>query len=679
MKKKKILKSFFLAMSLGLFVFSNIPYTKQNIEVVNLQKHISQNFNHSKVIERTVSFDVPQNDNYLETSKRINGIKELKLLLNYDIEEFETHSETKTFFETQNNNFSKLFKEKFSFIKNIEISSLTPTIWIYFNNDEDKNKFINLAKEDNFIFKIINLKYEIKPLYKVPLLCMDVECLLRTDQTPEEFNEALKNHPTISPRSNTVKSPDWNKISKLKIVEDYPVEFIETNLDKIDFSMVDIKTPWKPNEHNKIGILEVENGVIYKELDQDILYDPKVYGGNNNIKDSHAGIVAKIAAGYDGVDRYAEIYSAGFASTDSLWQKQIEWMIENGVKVINHSYGPRTHSKENIYNEEAFFLDYIARKYGIINVFAAGNDHDKPNKNKYIDKTKLSFNLIVVGALDKGIKYDNFWIAPYSNRTLEPEYEDLPKPLVVAPGYFEYYDQHKTVKKVDGTSFAAPMVSGAISVLLGNEKKIDLKNSRVAAIKAILAASSRLPKNISNLEYKLSGLEKTYGSGLIDYQRMKKAAFNLEIVNVSKGSIKEFIYTSNSIYLDKDENIKIASAWMNNGGVLKNKVSKPGFWKNLFGIDQNWENIHRNEYSLKYNENNSRQEKRFFTDFDLVLEKYDGNKWIEIKRVTSIKSNVEIINYKAIQSGKYRIRIFKYNDIFENSIDDVIGVTYVKN
>ncbi|VEU59610.1 S8 family serine peptidase [Mesomycoplasma neurolyticum] len=679
MKKKKILKSFFLAMSLGLFVFSNIPYTKQNIEVVNLQKHISQNFNHSKVIERTVSFDVPQNDNYLETSKRINGIKELKLLLNYDIEEFETHSETKTFFETQNNNFSKLFKEKFSFIKNIEISSLTPTIWIYFNNDEDKNKFINLAKEDNFIFKIINLKYEIKPLYKVPLLCMDVECLLRTDQTPEEFNEALKNHPTISPRSNTVKSPDWNKISKLKIVEDYPVEFIETNLDKIDFSMADIKTPWKPNEHNKIGILEAKNGVIYKELDQDILYDPKIYSESSNIRSIHAGIVAKIAAGYDGVDRYAEIYSAGFASTDSLWQKQIEWMIENGVKVINHSYGLRTHSKENIYNEEAFFLDYIARKYGIINVFSAGNDHDKPNKNKYIDSYKLSFNSIVVGALDKGIKYDNFWIAPYSNRTLEPEYEDLPKPLVVAPGYFEYYDQHKTVKEVDGTSLAAPMVSGAISVLLGNEKKIDLKNSRVAAIKAILAASSRLPKNISNLEYKLSGLEKTYGSGLIDYQRMKKAAFNLEIVNVSKGSIKEFIYTSNSIYLDKDENIKIASAWMNNGGVLKNKVSKPGFWKNLFGIDQNWENIHRNEYSLKYNENNSRQEKRFFTDFDLVLEKYDGNKWIEIKRVTSIKSNVEIINYKAIQSEKYRIRIFKYNDIFENSIDDVIGVTYVKN
>ncbi|WP_033161463.1 hypothetical protein [[Mycoplasma] collis] len=70
---------------------------------------------------------------------------------------------------------------------------------------------------------------------------------------------------------------------------------------------------------------------------------------------------------------------------------------------------------------------------------------------------------------------------------------------------------------------------------------------------------------------------------------------------------------------------------------------------------------------------------KFFTDFDLYLEKWNGYSWEEVKSVTVVNSNVEVIDYKVNESDKYRIRVKKYSNIFENSINDVLAVTYVKN
>ncbi|WP_033161524.1 hypothetical protein, partial [[Mycoplasma] collis] len=60
-------------------------------------------------------------------------------------------------------------------------------------------------------------------------------------------------------------------------------------------------------------------------------------------------------------------------------------------------------------------------------------------------------------------------------------------------------------------------------------------------------------------------------------------------------------------------------------------------------------------------------------------EKWNGYLWETVKSVTVVNSNVEVIDYNINESGKYRIRVKKYSNIFENSINDVLGVTYVKN
>ncbi|WP_308701705.1 S8 family serine peptidase, partial [Mesomycoplasma hyorhinis] len=105
-----------------------------------------------------------------------------------------------------------------------------------------------------------------------------------------------------------------------------------------------------------------------------------------------------IASGKNGINQNSQIYFSNFIDNSS-WQNAIEWLVlENNVRVINHSYGSTSINPIN-YNDESFFIDYISRKYGVVNVFAAGNGYDNPDKDsKWIDKKQLAYNAISVGS-----------------------------------------------------------------------------------------------------------------------------------------------------------------------------------------------------------------------------------------------------------------------------------------
>ncbi|WP_033161033.1 hypothetical protein [[Mycoplasma] collis] len=135
--------------------------------------------------------------------------------------------------------------------------------------------------------------------------------------------------------------------------------------------------------------------------------------------------------------------------------------------------------------------------------------------------------------------------------------------------------------------------------------------------------------------------------------------------------------------------------WMNNGGILRDKENRPihnyNWWDFLNPLaiaarilantpgEIKWQTEHNNEEWLKKGEMEKRQNNKFFTDFDLYFEKWNGYSWEVVKNINVINSNVEVIDYNINETGKYRIRIKKYSNIFENSINDVLAVTYVKN
>ena len=51
-------------------------------------------------------------------------------------------------------------------------------------------------------------------------------------------------------------------------------------------------------------------------------------------------------------------------------------VLKNNVKFINYSYGFIV-DHFFFYNDDSFFIDYILRKYGVVNVFVVGNGYNK--------------------------------------------------------------------------------------------------------------------------------------------------------------------------------------------------------------------------------------------------------------------------------------------------------------
>lgn len=101
--------------------------------------------------------------------------------------------------------------------------------------------------------------------------------------------------------------------------------------------------------------------------------------------------------------------------------KALEWLVlKNNVKIINHSYGFT--GDESLYQEKSYYLDYLSRKYGVINVFSSGNGEWNPKTlNEWINERKLAFNSIIVGALNDS----NTNISYYSNWRVYEKYEDI--------------------------------------------------------------------------------------------------------------------------------------------------------------------------------------------------------------------------------------------------------------
>ncbi|WP_033161445.1 hypothetical protein, partial [[Mycoplasma] collis] len=227
MKKKKILK--FLTLFLS---FTGVAFTFSFSTNIKLEKNILINdeLKDEKIIERKIVKYSPLNVGN-EIDDEITNINEVKLLLNYEVEDFETINENKKFFTNKNNEFINLIKEKINYIKDSKISELSPIVWFYFENKNDKDKFLNFIKNDNSIFKIINFTYEAKPTVFIDdKNCPDKKCI-------EKFREAFLNF-------------DSKTEKKLDIVYRYPVSFTKNNLNIINAEGLYLSD----NENNKIGI-----------------------------------------------------------------------------------------------------------------------------------------------------------------------------------------------------------------------------------------------------------------------------------------------------------------------------------------------------------------------------------------------------------------------------------------
>lgn len=232
----------------------------------------------------------------------------------------------------------------------------------------------------------------------------------------------------------------------------------------------------------------------------------------NDYSDAHGTGTWSVLGGFSPGQLFGPAYGADFllAKTETTsferpieedyWVAGIEWAESLGAEVISSSLG---------YTDWYTFADMDGRtavttraadravSLGVVVVNAAGNERDEPWG--HIIAPADGFGVVAVGAVNAGGR-----IAPFSSPG--PTFDGRTKPEVCALGVDDWMaangaDGSDTYGRASGTSFATPLVAGAVALIL--EAHRDWTPRRVRS--ALLGTAERNLRPDNN-----------YGWGIID-------------------------------------------------------------------------------------------------------------------------------------------------------------------
>lgn len=227
----------------------------------------------------------------------------------------------------------------------------------------------------------------------------------------------------------------------------------------------------------------------------------------------HATQVASIMVG-NGNEAIAPGFSKLYCAGGS-YRSGIEWLLDNGVNVINISCSPyywingiQVYSE---YADHSKWLDHIAYNHSVHVVAGAGNEGANG-----VSLYAMAFNVIAVGNVVDSVgdnNVDDLFIESSSSYNATSSL--VFKPDLCAPGTHLYIPNVATAfPGVSGTSLSAPVVSASIALLLDYAPTL-LKQQSV--VKAILLAG--VSQN-TNHRYSLNTIDysgyRRYGSGIIN-------------------------------------------------------------------------------------------------------------------------------------------------------------------
>ena len=297
----------------------------------------------------------------------------------------------------------------------------------------------------------------------------------------------------------------------LKMVPD----MVKNALGKTEYSLKDLNK-WEPKDEQQKQIKQIAVAMMTGELNETVINEQAeqiksmldyhlnvnfndrefvgdnptdfkdVNYGNNDVEGTDAlhgthvgGIICAIRGnelGGDGVATDVKLMSLRAVPNGDEQDKDIalaiRYAVNNGASIINMSFG-----KEYSPNGKEVYeaLKYADSK-GVLLVHAAGNDNF-PSSMYDFQKVKLD-HYITIGANTR-----------FSKEKLAAEFSNYgqTKVDVFAPGHDIYNSVPQSeYKKLNGTSMAAPMVSGAAAFLKSYFPNLSMKE-----IKDILLASSK--------------------------------------------------------------------------------------------------------------------------------------------------------------------------------------------
>lgn len=330
---------------------------------------------------------------------------------------------------------------------------------------------------------------------------LDIVKKIHVEETPKFEIASLNNEVGVN-TSSSLKLVDIEEAKKMINLNNN----LEYNGDKINVGIIDEGFP--------NNTLNFENN--------------EIVDSNTLLSSTHTNKVASIIGGKYGIASKANLFIHTYhpSNSDYNFDNAIGWLLEKGVNVINISM-----SSDGItgnlgeYDGYSAYMDYIVWKNYLTIVTSAGNEGEK---NGFISNPGIGMNTISVGSIDGDKNISN-----YSSWKVNPKIDGiLINPTLVAPGEniiipntsnsMLDVNGNTLYYNVSGTSFAAPMVTGVIALLM--EEFPRLMKYPETYISALISSASKLPSQTS--------LWSTYaGAGLVDYEKARDILNALNYIN----------------------------------------------------------------------------------------------------------------------------------------------------
>lgn len=240
----------------------------------------------------------------------------------------------------------------------------------------------------------------------------------------------------------------------------------------------------------KIGVLEAR-GV--PDVDNIYLDSATIHLKSSSAPvHEHATAVAAIIVAEDangnphGVAPDAELYCCHFEGDFSKIFEPTEWLLDSGVNIINASI--ESYSNPGAYSTLSAWFDHLAMQHDVHFVAAAGNYEELMREDKYIASPGSAYNAITVGYFDAHGENNlqGFEIDVASSYVESGQSGRTEKPNLVACGVFN--DVEGPGNPLEGTSFAAPQVTGVVAQLCEYADRLKVKQATVSAVLMASAA-----------------------------------------------------------------------------------------------------------------------------------------------------------------------------------------------
>lgn len=396
------------------------------------------------------------------------------------------------------------------------------------------------------------------------------------------------------------------------------------------------------NKGSGVKIGQIESGV--PNINDSDLQNATIIRHTTNNTTTHATRIARILVGEsDGLAPEATLYSSGYEENAQSFYSNVEWLISQGVNIINmsaHVIPEDGGSWDGMYNIVAQWVDHLAVQHDIHFVKSSGNT------GSLITCPGMAYNAITVGGFNDGNtqRQDDDSRYLYSASMESSSTNRAEKPNIIASAENIMIGTNDT-----GTSYAAPQVAGVIAQLCSYRSALKTKQATMGAMLAAGAlfklegvSGSGIRGDLFLSGIRVSGstqISRFEGAGKLDARcpRSIASSGNYWSPTITTSS---FPYTK-SVYISTSSNslIRVAIFWLKRNSI----TSTPHTPGNLSQTD--------------------------FTNLDLQV--YAPNGTLVGSSSTSY-ANFEIVQFVPMQTGTYTIKIVRTGN--SSSTKEHVGI-----